>query len=172
VYVYSCFYCYATSISEITSGNRCNHNILFQYVSLSNNAVSIELVYYKHSTNPVTLLLKESDNSSVCPVLAIKKYLSYRTAPRQGPFFVHANGSAVSRGTFNNRLKDSLMYSGDNTVHMSSHSFRIGGATHLAQRGFSDDEIKRLGRWKSNALVSYICFPSLQVGSKPTECVG
>jgi site-specific recombinase XerD len=160
-------------VSEITSGNRCNHNIQFQYVSLSDNLVSIKLVSYKHSNNPVTLLLKKSDNSSVvCPVLAIKKYLSYRTAPRQGPFFVHSNGSAVSRATFNNRLKDSLMYSGDSTDHMSSHSFRIGGATHLAQRGFSDDEIKRLGRWKSNALVSYIRFPSLQVGSKPTECVG
>jgi hypothetical protein len=37
-----------------------------------------------------------------------------------------------------------------------SHSFRISMATTGAIEGMSDDQIKELGRWKSNAFLRYI----------------
>ena len=37
-----------------------------------------------------------------------------------------------------------------------SHSFRIGHASDLASMGIPNDIIKRLGRWKSNAVAGYI----------------
>ena len=41
------------------------------------------------------------------------------------------------------------------------HSFRIGAASHAADRGWSDAQICALGRWKPNALQKYIRVPSL-----------
>ena len=42
-----------------------------------------------------------------------------------------------------------------------NHSFRIGAATWAAAKGFTDTQIRQLGRWKSNAFLNYIRTPSL-----------
>ena len=39
--------------------------------------------------------------------------------------------------------------------HMSSHSCRIGGATALAAAGFSEEQIRLLGRWVSDCFRIY-----------------
>jgi hypothetical protein len=44
-----------------------------------------------------------------------------------------------------------------------AHSFRIGAASWYAQLGYSDQQIRHLGRWKSNAFVKYIRNISVQV---------
>ena len=36
------------------------------------------------------------------------------------------------------------------------HSLRIGGATDLFKYGYSVEEIKRMGRWRSNVVYKYI----------------
>ena len=36
------------------------------------------------------------------------------------------------------------------------HSFRIGAATYAAEQVVSDDKIRHLGRWKSDAFKKYI----------------
>ena len=49
--------------------------------------------------------------------------------------------------------------SADLTVDSSrykSHSFRIGGACHAAEKGYSDAQIRALGRWKSYAFKVYL----------------
>ena len=44
--------------------------------------------------------------------------------------------------------------------------FRIGAASHAAECGYSETQIRLLGRWKSDAFKKYIRLPSLQ--STPT----
>ncbi len=44
---------------------------------------------------------------------------------------------------------------------MKGHSFRIGAATFAAERGFSDAQIRSMGRWQSDAFRKYIRTPSL-----------
>ena len=46
------------------------------------------------------------------------------------------------------------------------HSFRIGAASPAAECGYSETQIRLLGRWKSDAFKKYIRLPSLQ--STPT----
>ena len=37
-----------------------------------------------------------------------------------------------------------------------THSFRMGRATDLRKAGFSIEDIKELGRWRSNAVYKYL----------------
>lgn len=157
-------------ISEITSGNRSNHSISYSNVQLGNNTVSITLTSFKHSNKPVTLILSASNNK-LCPVRAMFDYLAIR-GQKAGHLFINADGTAVTRTNFIKHLHECLSYCGVNTKSISSHSFRIGGATYAALSGYSDDQIKKMGRWKSNALATYIRLPSVHVGPKPTEGVG
>ena len=41
------------------------------------------------------------------------------------------------------------------TDQYSGHSYRIGGATDAANSGLSDWEIKLLGRWSSDAYLTF-----------------
>ena len=50
------------------------------------------------------------------------------------------------------------------------HSFRIGAATYAAEQGVSDDKIRHLGEWKSDAFKKYIRITSLGSVSF-SECV-
>ena len=47
-------------------------------------------------------------------------------------------------------LQRCLAYCGLDTSRYKSHSFRISGACHAADRGYSDAQIRALGRWKSD----------------------
>ena len=44
----------------------------------------------------------------------------------------------------------------------SSHSFRAGAASMMAAIGYSDDDIKAVGRWSSRAFMEYIKLPRTQ----------
>jgi hypothetical protein len=51
------------------------------------------------------------------------------------------------------------------------HSFRIGGATMLADAGASDQEIRSAGRWKSEAFKKYI-MPSIEEARRVSTWLG
>jgi hypothetical protein len=42
---------------------------------------------------------------------------------------------------------------------VSTHSFRIGAASMMGKLGFSDNDVKAVGRWGSRAFESYIRLP-------------
>ena len=48
---------------------------------------------------------------------------------------------------------------GMNIQRYKGHSFRIGAASEAAHRGFSDAQIRLMGRWKSDALKKYTHLP-------------
>ncbi|XP_014666645.1 PREDICTED: uncharacterized protein LOC106808433 [Priapulus caudatus] len=41
-------------------------------------------------------------------------------------------------------------YFGFDTARYKSHSFRIGAASESARQGYSDNQIRQMGRWKSD----------------------
>ncbi len=90
-----------------------------------------------------------------CPVAAILSYLSQRpTTP--GPLFIFQDGTPLTRTKLVSRLREALAQTGIDTSHYSGHSFRIGAATAAARAGYSDSFIQALGRWKSDAFITYI----------------
>ena len=117
----------------------------------------ISISEYKHNSSkrPFNILLAREDVPSLCPVTALLQYTRLR-GDRSGPLFCNADFSPVSLHQFNTELQRCLTYCGLDLSRYKSHSFRIGGACHAADNGFSDAQIRALGRWKSDAFKVYL----------------
>ena len=72
-----------------------------------------------------------------------------------GSLFCHSDNRAISVNQFNSELRRCLAFCGLNPQRYT-HSFRIGAACLAAEKGFSDAQIRALGRWKSDAFKLYI----------------
>ena len=113
---------------------------------------------YKHNIHkrPFEILIAREDYpGQSCPVQAILDYLALR-GNCSGPLFCHCSLAPI-----NTESQRCLSFCGLDTRRYKGHSFRIGEASHAADKGFSDAQIRALGRWKSDAFKVYIrpeCF--------------
>ena len=102
--------------------------------------------------------LKHNNTGTYCPVQWAKKYIKMRSEiyRESEQFLIFRDGSPLQayhmrnllRKTLNNLKLDGNLY--------DIHSFRIGRATDLSKRGYCVEHIKRMGRWKSNAVYKYL----------------
>lgn len=93
------------------------------------------------------------------PVLALKRYLLLRDATHGDhlALFIRKNGSIPTRSWFVKRLQAIL------GKDYAGHSLRAGGATLMAENGFSAVEIMKAGRWRGEVFIIYIRkYPSLE----------
>ena len=88
-------------------------------------------------------------------VSALHLYISKRPSV-SGPFFCHMDDSPLTSYQFSSLLQKSLKFIGIDSSTFKSHSFRIGGDTHMYLLGSSEKEIMSKGRWSSSAVKSYI----------------
>ena len=117
--------------------------------------VRIRISKTNQSGRPVIITIPSESNRSICPVLAMQNYLSFRGS-FSGNLFCHANRLPVTRYQFGAILSKAISQIGLSSKFYKSHSFRIGRAMSLAISGVPSDQIMKLGRWKSNAFSSYI----------------
>ena len=115
---------------------------------------------FKHIYNrrPFSIVISRQDRS--CPMDLLLQYLAKR-GNHPGPLFITVDGLPVSRSVFSAQLSMAISLGGLAPSRYKGHSFRIGVASHAADQGFSDAQIRLLGRWKSNAFQKYIRLPSL-----------
>ena len=131
------------------------HNLQYSNLSLTTNALSLTFTSFKHSLgHPVTITLQASA-SPACPVRLIHSYLTLR-GHSPGPLFMSHNRSPLNASYFRSFLKSSLALAGLSSLRITPHSFRIGAATYAASMGFTSEQIKTLGRWRSAAFKKYI----------------
>ncbi|MES9879362.1 MAG: hypothetical protein ABW185_00580 [Sedimenticola sp.] len=156
-------------IGEMCSKSSTTENNVIQrqdvhFIVDETGVSGIELTFrrFKHSSHPVTLFLAQSTTKGMCPVHALQNYLN-SSSHRNGPLFQLPNGQAVSYDFFNGHLKNVIGFLGLDTNLYKSHSFRIGAATHATMQGHSADQIKKMGRWKSNALERYVRLPRISL---------
>ena len=117
----------------------------------------IVITQFKHnpSRQPFEILIERDETSPFCPVKALVDYCRIRGS-QPGPLFCHQNIAPVTVNQFNSELSRYLKFCGLDTSRYKGHSFRIGAASHAADKGFSDAQIRTLGRWKSDAFKLYI----------------
>ena len=72
------------------------------------------------------------------------------------------DGTPISRTYFTQQLNISLIGCGLDTKLYKGHSFRIGAATTTAIDGVSEQKIRAMGRWSSNAFKIYIRIPMIK----------
>ena len=150
-------------ISKITyehSSSKTNHCIYLSNIKINHQDRTLELLFnsYKHKKGdkPFCLIIK-GDGSHCCPVRLMAEYLYHRKfAP--GPLFIQSNMQPVDRKYFNEKLNFILKVCGfdQNKLHIRSHSFRIGAATHAIQKGYTNEQVEIMGRWRSQAFKRYI----------------
>ena len=92
------------------------------------------------------------NNSALCPVEALLKYLYYRGG-RPGPLF--PDGSPLTRDLLNSKIRN-LLFSCGVVGDYTGNSFRIGAATTAARVGLPVHLIKTVGRWSSDVYKLYI----------------
>lgn len=91
---------------------------------------------------------------TVCPVELVRTFLCGRAQGVQ--FFVHEDGSPVTRFQFSSLFKRCLTACGANAAEFGLHSFRIGAATEAVRAGLPEEQVMRLGRWRSQCYVGYV----------------
>ena len=99
----------------------------------------------------------------MCPIKAIKNWLQASILQKSSdlPIFRTETGECYTGADFNHdliKLTSGYLEIGK----LRAHSFRSGVATEMARNGFTDEEIKRQGRWSSQAYLNYIKLNRLQ----------
>lgn len=155
-------------IGEITSVSKRDSTPplqLYQITKLLNQAgdlVGFKVTFgdFKHNYNsrPFSIEVRRQPHS--CPVDLLATYLALRGSG-SGPLFMTVDGLPISRAHFSQQLSLAIQFCGLAPSRYKGHSFRIGAASFAADQGFSDTQIRLLGRWKSNAFQKYIRLPSL-----------
>jgi integrase len=89
----------------------------------------------------------------------LSKYLSMYTKPAHAPLFALASGHLVTYFLINSHIKFLARQAGFQPDSFSTHSLRAGAATVAAAAGMTEQEIQRLGRWRSDAYRRYLRPP-------------
>jgi len=144
--------------------NSSSHQTQVSRGALKFNKDSVTLTLPKSKTDPFgkgVPISMPATGDSTCPRGALKMLLAKYPAPANAPLFTCNNqfgyrcGMFFTRTWFLNQLRDLLINAGMNPLGYNGHSFRKGAAHSAAAAGMSSEDIKVLGRWKSDAYKLY-----------------
>jgi hypothetical protein len=128
-----------------------------KHVSFQEDHVTLMLPMSK--TDPYrrgTTIHLPSSFSPLCPVIALTQlFRQYPSSPFQ-PLFSRPHGQPFSRQFFLLKLRELLLQIGVPTAGFSGHSIRKSAAITAAAADISRDDIKLLGRWKTDTVDIYI----------------
>ena len=155
-------------ISEVTLGD---HVVKAKDVHCATNKDKIRLVLYLSKTHnqgmkpqkiKVTSNLTEKSGfyaqRHFCPFQLMHNSM-FRRGEYDGNdehFFVFKDGSSVTPDQARQVLRTCLSALGLNQSVYGMHSFRMGRTTDLIKYNYSIEEVKRMGRWHSYIVYSYI----------------
>ena len=101
-----------------------------------------------------------ASGNQLCPVSAYKDYTATSDREARKPVFRLANGRPLTGRVFNSYIKRFLgVHLNTDTRYISSHSFRAGLASMIGSLGYSDQQLKDVGRWSSTAYTTYLKLP-------------
>jgi site-specific recombinase XerD len=135
-------------------------------------AMTVKIVSYKNDKIVATRTIEQNDKSPTCPVKAIKllhAVLKAKGVPCQANRPVcqlEGKRQFISRTQISELLKAVAIKCGCNPNKFASHSLRRGGASAYAAAGVPDEDIKRFGRWLSDAYKLYVMLNDTSILSK------
>ena len=142
-------------------------NILRENYSESDNGVNFLLAKapknHKHGPFPPISIEYIRGRPNICPVVAVFEYMTRTQASREvidehqrDRLFLsldsrHCN---VKVGTISRWLQQAMQLAGVDTSTFKAHSIRGASVSTLKQRGCTIQRIMKMGRWKSNSVLS------------------
>ena len=95
-----------------------------------------------------------------CPFQLLSEYFAIRKqyASPDEQFFVFRDRSPVMAAHFRAVLHKALEKNNINPMNYSAQGMRTGRATDLLEMGVSVETIRKLGRWKSSAIFTYLRY--------------
>ena len=94
-----------------------------------------------------------------CPFKLMREYISYRGIGFEEyskAFFIYHDGSPVLADTVRTTLRQLLDNLNLDSSLYDTMSFRSGRVVDMYKMGYSLESLKRIGRWKSDAIYHYI----------------
>ena len=154
-------------IGELTSSLNSPvqlNDIEFQGKGIS-QSVTVTFRNFKHNLadRPPNTMSFQAGPTSVSTVTALTDFLKVR-----GPLFCTVLNKPLPRCTFDSKLPRCLRFCDLYASLYKGHSFRIGSTTYRAEQGYSDAQIRAMGRWKGNAFLKYIRLKTVRV--KKCKC--
>ena len=146
-------------VGEFAKSGTDKHTLDISNVDIvpDSSKVVLTLSSFKHAKKPAKLVIPAAREVDVCPVQALKNYLSIRP-PGAGHCFRRKNGSVITRQLVAKTLKACAKAAGLDYEDFDTHSFRARRTTDLVEAGYSDAIIRESGRWSSDAYLSYVRF--------------
>ena len=140
-------------VSEYAS-TPTGHTINLTGCKVKGECLQISIPSSKFSQLRNTILLQKYGYSTICLVRGFQRYL--KTRPRStSPFlYLLSDASPITApevASYLKKLTETARYKG-----ITTHSFRIGGATWAAAKGWSDASIRSHRRWRSNAFMQHV----------------
>ena len=145
-------------IGEATSKSPASSPIQYTDLVIDTQGAAIRLNQFKHSNVPHRVELQRGNDPVVCPVKALEDFTFLRGGA-EGSLFSTPAGRPYTATAAREDLSSVLSFCGLDNKRYKSHSFRIGAASDAALRGFSDAQIRLMGRWHSDAFRQYIRLP-------------
>ena len=154
-------------ISEMTK-TKSGHAVKAKNIHSATNKNKILIVLYSSKTHgkssrPQEIKISQlnqpgANEQSTCPFKTTNDFLEMRGdyEDEEEQLFIFRDGSPVSAQNVRNVLKECLSNLGLDPTLYGTHSLRSGRATDMQQKGKHIDEIKKCGRWRSNAVYKYI----------------
>lgn len=157
-------------VGELTMSNGVKENIIcVDQVKLGWKGdkpirIIVEFQSYKHKKQDSQVVRTvPATGGKYCPVRLLVEYLKVRQQSQGFPvtqkpkeLFLSEKGSVMRSTEVMTVLRSCLHTLGREVQRYGTHSFRIGSATQAAVQGASDAELRMLGRWRSNAFLTYI----------------
>lgn len=96
-----------------------------------------------------------------CPIKAFQAWQKLNPPAQIGkPMFRFANGAPFTQEKMNKILKICMQHNvPEGAGYYSGHSFRAGIPSMLGQLGYSDEDVRTVGRWSSNSHEHYMKLP-------------
>ena len=114
----------------------------------------------KISSSPLASNLDDRDepDDRYCPYQLLRRYLAIREGyyTENEQFFVFRDGAPVTAQQACKVLKTVIKDAGYNPTKFGTHSLQAGRSIDLLKLGFSIETIKDIGRWRSNAVFTYL----------------
>ena len=145
--------CYL-SIDDISIDSRDNAQLL---------KVTLKESKTDHFRVGVDLYLTAT-GGTICPVKALLPYLAM-CGQYKGPLFNLEDGKYLTRQCLCTLLNGLLIELHIDTWKYNTHSFGIGATTTVRQANIPDLLIELMGKWKSNAYLTYIKTPPMEMAN-------